>query len=219
MIDKELTINNCYKILNEYKTPEIVIKHSEAVAKICYFIGEKLIEKGEKVELKTLIPAALLHDIFKIIEIDDYTQEHLKGEKGEKQDKWNELKQRFEGKNHEEAFVLEFDSKYPKISEIVQAHKYLQINDVLKNWEEKLIYYADKIAKFDKITTLKQRLDDAHDRYGHLYGDIVGNEEFVKKTDEKIFLLEKDIFKITGLSPDYLIKLNEVDFKEMIKNG
>lgn len=59
--EESLTIKKCYSILDRYKAPEIVIKHSEGVAKVSYFIGKKLMERGIKIDLKKLIYASLLH--------------------------------------------------------------------------------------------------------------------------------------------------------------
>ena len=42
---------------------------------------------------------------------------------------------------------------------------YIQVNEGFDSWEEKILYYADKIVMHDKITTLKERLKEGHSRY------------------------------------------------------
>ena len=53
----------CYEILREYGTPEHVIRHSEAVAKVSIAIGKELISKGLKININLIESASYLHDI------------------------------------------------------------------------------------------------------------------------------------------------------------
>ena len=107
---------------------------------------------------------------------------------------------------------------FPKISNIVIKHKYSEINNGFEIKEAEILYYSDKLVKFDKITTLKKRLDEAKKRYAHKHKSKK-DYDFVNETDKKIFTLQKQIFKTTGLSPKELIKLNDITFKKLMQNN
>jgi hypothetical protein len=213
--EKTLRIIDCYELLNRYKAPLIVIKHSESVAKASYLIGKRLKASGQTIDLRLLINAALMHDIFKIIEINDYHKYQSKKEVSQKEESWNKLKAKFKGVGHEDAFVLEFGKKYPTLSCVVLKHRYSQINEGFDLKEEEIMYYADKIVKFDKITTLKERLNDAKKRYSYKH-KTKEMKKAVTDMDKKIFSLEKQIFKTTGLSQKDLINLNSISLKKLI---
>ena len=215
--EKNLTINECFTLLNIYAAPESVKGHCISVAKVSYFLSKKLIENGIKIDLKKVVYSALIHDILKIIEITDYTK-HMKTDEVEKKSKkWEELKNSFKGLNHEDAFKHAFSKEFPNISKIVHKHGYSQIHNNFDSWEEKILFYSDKVVMMDRITTMKERMDDAHKRYSAKYPQTYENKEYVKKTDDKIENVEKEIFKITGLKPNDLIKLNTITFNELIK--
>lgn len=213
---KELTISECYRILDRYKTPNIVVKHSQGCAKAAYLIGKKLNDKGEKIDLNSVVCTSLVHDIFKIIEVKDYTKYLTQKEVKENRVFWGKLKSRMKGYDHVSAFAVDFGKKYPITTNLVLKHRYSQVNNGFESWEEKLVYYADKLVKFDKITTLNERLLDLKERYGHNFKDAK-HQKFIEETDKKLALLEKEIFKTSGLSPDDLIRLNKVSFKKLIK--
>ena len=215
--EKDLTINECYALLDSYAAPSIVIKHCEGVAKVSYYVSKKLIEKGVKVDLKKVVHAALIHDILKIVEIDEYTRHMQPGEVEKKIKRWEELKKEFQNLNHEDAFKKAFSKIYPEISRIVHKHGYSQIYSGFDSWEEKIVFYADKLVMMDRITTIKERMDEAHRRYSKKYPNTYENREYLRKTDEKIENVEKEIFKTTGLTPNELISLNNITFKDLIK--
>ncbi|MEK7127051.1 MAG: tRNA (adenosine(37)-N6)-threonylcarbamoyltransferase complex ATPase subunit type 1 TsaE, partial [Patescibacteria group bacterium] len=58
--------NSLQEIYKEFHVPRHIIKHMEMVAKVCGILADKLIEKGKKIDKKTLIEAALLHDVLKV---------------------------------------------------------------------------------------------------------------------------------------------------------
>lgn len=215
--EKNLTIKECYNLLDEYAAPSVVIKHCESVAKVSYYISKRLIKLGINIDLNKVVYASLLHDILKIVEIDNYTKHMNNGEVDKKINRWNELKSEFKNLNHEEAFYKAFHKNYPTISKIVHKHGYSQIHSGLDSWEEKVLFYADKLVMMDRITTMKERMNEAHKRYSQKYPSTYENNEYVKKTDEKIAFVEKEIFKTTSLTPNELISLNNITFKELIK--
>lgn len=213
----EFTLKSSYELLNKYKAPRIVIKHSEGAAKVAYMIGKKLEEKGEKIDVKSVVCASLVHDLFKIIEVKDYTKYLSAKEVKQKKECWQNIKERMRTQDHVSAFAKKFGKKYPKTTNLVIKHRYHQVNKGFDSWEEKIVYYADKLVKFDKITTLNKRISDLKKRYSP-YFKGAKHQIFVKETNKKIFSLEKEIFKTTGLSQNNLTRLNKISLKKLIKN-
>lgn len=147
----------CIDILNKNKTPSNVIEHSKAVCRFAEDIAEKLIKKGIKVNKKLVAAAALLHDIER--GKDNHVIEGAKLLKG---------------------------LGFCEISEVTKKHSLYKIeNEEVqpRTIEEKILFYADKRIKGDKIVSLEERFEDINKRYGvHL-----GNElEFAKKIGEEL---------------------------------
>ena len=209
------TVPECYKLMKELaELPLNIILHSEKVAKVAIFLARKLKEKGEKIDVDLVMSSALLHDIAKPIDFKNFTTNPdftIEKPKEEQLIKWKELKEEFDGMKHEEAGA-KLLSKHPKIAKVILAHIYFNVKEGFNSWEEKLIYYADKTVKHDKIVGVKKRLEDGHKRY-------VGLPPWPKEVteiDEKIYDLENEIFNKIGLTPNVLYDLNNVCFHNII---
>ena len=133
------TKEECLKILNNNKTPSNVIRHSKAVCKVAEKIADNIIKKGIKVNKKLVIAAALLHDI----------------ERGKDQHVMR-------------GFRLLKKLGYPEVAKVMKKHSLYKL-EVKSNqpstWEEKIVFYADKRCKDDKIVSLKQRFNALEDYY------------------------------------------------------
>ena len=147
----------CLNILNKNKTPSNVIEHCEIVCKVAEDIAEKLIKKGIKVNKKLVIAAALLHDIER--EKDDHVNVGTK---------------------------LLKDMGFPEVAEIAKKHSLFEIekkeNQPIKI-EEKIMFYADKRIKSDKVVSLKERFDDLNKRYGE---DFTKEFYYAKKIEKEL---------------------------------
>ena len=217
MKENELTLNNCFEIIEQYAMPNNILEHCKQVSKISLLIGKKYFKKGKNINIKFLTFSALLHDLLKVVEIKKFVKDITVDEIKKKTLKWDELREKYKNVKHEEAFYLEFHKDLPTISKYAKKHLYEQINIGLDCDEEKILYYSDKLVMHDKITTLKNRLDEGHKRYMYNHMDNESKEKFVNDTDKKIVLLESEIFKITGLNPTDLIALNDISFENLIK--
>jgi 5'-deoxynucleotidase YfbR-like HD superfamily hydrolase len=164
-------------MLKEHHVPSHIVAHSLAVAKLAVFLSERLKEKGLPVDVALVDSACLLHDIFRICEL----------EKSEA---------------HEDAAYNLLKKKYPVLALTVKKHRYSSLLDEKERpttWEEKLVYYADKRVMHDRIVPLKQRLEEAHKRNAprpKAQGDINP-----AKIDRLIYKLEKEIFDKIDLDP------------------
>ena len=58
--------NHAYELLAEFGTPENVIKHGEAVARVAVKVGERLNEKGLDIDINMAHVCGLLHDMARV---------------------------------------------------------------------------------------------------------------------------------------------------------
>ncbi|EKE13855.1 MAG: Metal dependent phosphohydrolase [uncultured bacterium] len=112
--------------------------------------------------MNLLYAAALLHDIGKL--------------KADKIESHTEIS----------AKILEAEG-YRALKNPVRKHFFGQ----LETWEEKLVFYVDKIVKHDYLVTLKERLEDVKKRYSE-------NTAFIEKAWTYAEKMEREIFKKTG---------------------
>ena len=136
---KTPTKKECFEILANNKTPSKIIWHSKAVCKVAEKIADKLIKKGIKLNKKLVVAAALLHDIER-----GKDQHVIRGSR------------------------LLKKLGYPEVAKVMKKHSLYKL-EVKSNqpstWEEKIVFYADKRCKDDKIVSLKQRFNALEDYY------------------------------------------------------
>lgn len=163
-----LKIEQCYDLMREHGMPENIVRHSQAVKKVAERIADKMVEQGFQVDKQLVVTSALLHDIAKYPCITG----ELKGSHAD-----------------QGARILE-QKGHPKIGEVVRKHhvKYL---DELENWEEKIVHYADRRVKGDKIVSAEERTQDIIERYGTTQEKII----FFKKSHQEIKRIEEQISK------------------------
>jgi len=129
------TRKQCEKIWQEYNIPAPIIEHMELVSRVCVFLGERLENKGEKINTEALKAAALLHDLDKIM---IGRNEHNHGFLA--------------------AQILEKKGMVD-LSGMIKKHALANIASTVnkpESIEEKVLFYADKIAS-DKIFSLEDR--------------------------------------------------------------
>jgi uncharacterized protein len=205
------TKQECIHLLRvTYRLPQNIIEHSIQVNRLSVFLATKLNDKGFNVNIDLIDRASILHDILKIIEIDNLF-DFIDPESNQnvllsKKDRmvWINLKKRYGHLTHEEAGYQIFKEKYPEMALVIKKHGYTNLKgeNELKTWEEKLVHYADKRVKHRIIVSMFERLQEGHKRYEkkNLLKGI--NFEFQKKTDKKLIDLEKEIFNNLDFKPD-----------------
>ena len=147
----------CLQILKDNKTPSNIIEHCKAVAKFAGEIAEKLIKKGRKVSKELVVAGALLHDI------ERHKDNHVA--------RGAELVKKF---------------GYPEVAKVVSKHTLYEVEieeNQPKTFEEKIVFYADKRVKNDKVVSLKGRYDDIKKRYDV---DLSYEMEFTKKIGKEL---------------------------------
>ncbi|MFO8152613.1 HD domain-containing protein [Thioalkalivibrio sp.] len=154
------------KILKEKRIEGKVLRHSLKVNQIAMFLGKKLSSKGENVNLELLDAASLLHDVGKKLSDDT-------------------------GKNHIETGVkILQDRGLTEIAEVIRKHSINAIvekDKIPQTWEEKLVYYADKRVREDKIVSLDERMADLRKRYPNLRKPLTNIIPKIKAIEEEIF--------------------------------
>ncbi len=129
----------CLGLLNKNKTPKNVIAHSKAVCKAALEITDKLIEKGVNVNKELVLAGALLHDI-----------------------------ERDKGNHAVKGAELINELGFKEVAEAAKKHGLYNLKKEEfqpKTIEEKIVFYADKLAHEDERVTFEERYRRAAVKY------------------------------------------------------
>jgi putative nucleotidyltransferase with HDIG domain len=158
----------CMELLKKHNVPKNIVKHSVKVKQLALHIARRLKERGLKVDEKLVIAGALLHDLDKADTLQCNKWKH--GMKA-----YEELKKR----------------GMHSVAEIVRKHVLESIlASELKTIEEKIVYYADKRVRSDKIVSLKERFNYMVQRYGLKNKEVM---KIIEESYEKVVELEKEL--------------------------
>ncbi len=190
------------KLTAQYHVPVHVQNHMKKVSAVGLFIGQLLIQAGEKIDLVVLRQAALLHDVLKLCDFKRLDIEHFEQNvTAEDIQFWTALMKSCNHIGHvQAAYNMLKDIGETKIATIVRKHRFDGIIDPVdkpETWEEKLLYYADKRVLHDRIVSIAQRLVDGRKRY-FPDGDLPPNDHLVGKA---VHRLEEQICAKAGLDP------------------
>lgn len=169
------------EILRAHGVPENVVRHSLAVAGIAHFLAEKLREKGVSVDPLLVHRSGLLHDLDKV--------ESVRGS--------------FPHGTQAAERLAELG--YQALGEIARVHV-LRSDRLPRTWEEKLVFYADKVVEEDEVVGVEGRLSALRARYPEFAGDIQASEPFLRT-------LESGLLLALGLSePELRRELQGLEF-------
>ena len=153
------TKEECLKILKDNKVPDNIIAHSKAVCNVALKIIDILEKKGVKVNRNLVIAGALLHDVKKLSPDD-----HI-----------------IEGSEFVKSLGFE------EVASVIKKHGlyHLDKDDFMpKTLEEKIVFYADKRVKGNKIVSVNERFKYIKQRYKK---DNVEKEiNFTKKIEKEL---------------------------------
>ncbi|PIN77131.1 hypothetical protein COV16_07280 [Candidatus Woesearchaeota archaeon CG10_big_fil_rev_8_21_14_0_10_34_8] len=195
---------------DKYKVPNNVKLHCFKVNKVSVFLAEKLIAKGENINLEIVDRLSLLHDIFKAIVIDNLEKPSEKFNyqpDKEKVEFWNNMKITYKGMHETQLFYELFKDEFPEFSELVYNFGKHSIFTSGKTREEQITHYADWRVFLDDIVPLKERIDDLFRRYNGLILSK-GKELWDKRIADEL-KVESSIFSKLDISP--------ADLKELIQ--
>ncbi|MBI2208592.1 hypothetical protein HYU50_03780 [Candidatus Woesearchaeota archaeon] len=75
---------------------------------------------------------------------------------------------------------------YPEVAKVISKHTLYKVEieeNQPKTFEEKIVFYADKRVKNDKVVSLEERYDDIKKRYDV---DLGWEMEFTKKIEKEL---------------------------------
>ena len=126
------TKEECLKILRDNKVPDNIIAHSKAVCDVALKIADLLQKKDFKINRELVAAGALLHDVKKISPNDHVI----------------------------EGFEFLKSLGFEKVASVMKKHGLYHLDKedfIPKTWEEKIVFYADKRVKGDKIVSVNER--------------------------------------------------------------
>ena len=154
------TKEECLKILKENNVPDNIITHSKAVCDFSIKVVDVLEKRGINANKDLVIAGALLHDIKKLSPNDHIT----------------------EGYDYVKSLG------YPEVALLIKKHGLMHLDKddfVPKTWEEKIVFYADKRVKNDKIVGIEERFEYIKQRYKR--ENVESELEFTKKIEKELF--------------------------------
>ncbi len=199
-----MTLNERQNLHRQYHVPKHILAHMRVVAGVCEFIAKKMIGKGLKVDLTTLLQAANLHDLVKICDFKELDLTGFNDFTGEDVVFWGRLIKSCHRDGHIVAVCnILRDLKEDLLAEIIAKHRFNCLVDPdpasrPRTWEEKILYYADKRVMHDRITGIRERLEDGRKRY-FPGGNAPPEDAAVERA---ILKLEKQICKAAGIRPE-----------------
>ncbi|MBI2542408.1 HD domain-containing protein [Candidatus Woesearchaeota archaeon] len=134
------TKEECLRILKENNVPGNIIAHLNAVHDFSMKVADILEKRGIIVNRDLVSAGALLHDVKKLSPND-----HV-----------------LEGYEYVKSLG------YPEVAMVIKKHGLAHLDDegfVPGTWEEKIVFYADKRVKGDKIVSVDERFEYIKQRY------------------------------------------------------
>lgn len=192
-----MTKKEILEIYKEFRVPKHIIAHMRVVAHIAQQLASRLQKKQIKIDKDAVIQAALLHDVVRYVDFKLPLKERFKDRIDEKDlEFYKNTWKKYHKLGHEKAMAKILREKgEEKIAKIIAKHGFFSVWK-LKNWDEKILYYADKRVDHDSIVDLKKRFSEGKKR-NMLPTD---DQKLVEQTEKEAEKLELEIEKILGES-------------------
>lgn len=164
----------CLKMMGQRGVLSHIVDHCLEVAKVAGFLAVELNKKGQRIDLRLVEAASLLHDLTKTEGLNT-KEDHAKT-------------------GHQ----LLKGMGYERVAEVVSQHIHLlEKSDASQVSEEELVNYADKRVQHDRIVSLRERFVDLKERYGKSQSSF----ELLDDLEKTTFKLEEKIFSILEMNP------------------
>jgi putative nucleotidyltransferase with HDIG domain len=145
-----VTQKNCFDLWDKYGMPDNIKEHSKQVTRVAGAVAAHIQKQGLSIDTELVNRGALLHDIAKIIAVNE-NREREHGEMG--------------------AMIVKDENFGDELSEIVRKHYMSTFNDKC-TLEEQVVNYADKRVTHDRIVSLSERFDYICRNYPKAINDI-----------------------------------------------
>jgi putative nucleotidyltransferase with HDIG domain len=164
----------CLKMMGQCGVLAHIVDHCLKVAKVAGFLSMELNKKGQRIDLRLVEAASLLHDLTKAEGLRT-KEDHAKT-----------------------GFQLLKGMGYERVGEVVSQHIHLsEKTDPSQVSEEEVVNYADKRVRHDRIVSLRERFLYLKEQYGKSPGSLERLDDLEKAT----FELEEKLFSILGIDP------------------
>ena len=105
----------CLILLDSYKLPTHIIRHSFVVNEVAKFLAGRLGEKGVKVDKELIDRATILHDLLRIVDIKDVNGVLMDSPMKEEGKKfWIGMQEKYPGVHHANVAYEELKDKWYK---------------------------------------------------------------------------------------------------------
>jgi len=170
-------ISMCQSWMAEFGLPIALQIHMQMVATIAYVIAVWLRNAGETIDPILVHRSGLLHDLAKMKTLGNEPSSSL---------------------GHAElgARILE-DRGYPRIGQVIRTHALHCLSD-LETWEQKLVFYADKLVEGNRVVPLKERIKALQQRYP-------GEAERIGSLKSGLYELQDDLLKRVGMEEEHFL--------------
>lgn len=171
----------CLAWLLGQPTSANLLAHVQGVASVAYQLAVWLRAAGQPVDALLAHRGGLLHDLAKIKSMQRAPENRLShGEWG--------------------ARLLE-DRGQPVLAEIARRHQLFSLltpQTCPQTWEQKLVYFADKLVEGGRVASINERIAALRQRYPH-------DDQNITRTTPALLALRDEICSAAGLPPDELI--------------
>ena len=190
------TEQQCLELFRTYNVPRHIFEHCLNVSKLTLFLAQKLKERGQNLNLELVHRIALLHDLFKVVAIEElsslfsYSEEEIK--------MWKTLRQKYPDLHECDVAYLVFKEEFPELALAIK-----HASDPLKkdkSIEEDLAHYADWRVSNNQIVSLSDRLIYLKQRYPK-------GDQYWQQRSDVIFQIEKRLFSHLDFSPEQISQL------------
>ena len=164
LLDKP-TLAQCLAWWEEWEMPDNIRRHSTVVARSAYVLAVKMREKGITLDPILAHRAGLIHDIDKIDTLHEGGAHGVMG-----------------------ADFLQAQG-YPEMAKIVRDHIMSTIiNPEAKSrsWENKLVFFCDKLVEGDELVPFDQRLEALRARYPYYVEKMAEAEPYIWEMSDEI---------------------------------
>lgn len=138
------TMTECRELITQHASEPSLINHIQTVAIVSYLLARLYADIGVAVDPILCHRGGLLHDLDKLLTIDQVDQHGIR------------------------ASQILMESGYPDLARIAQCHQAFSVLDpelMPVSTEEKTVFLSDKLVEGDQVIGLHNRLDRLKSRY------------------------------------------------------
>ena len=199
------SVEYCHGLFQQYHVPKNIFEHCTKVSEVATDIARKLKANGTELDVGLVQIGALLHDLMKAVMIKNLNETNKFGYTPTKKEieTWKILRERFADKKHESEITSEIiKDEYPELARFI-LHEGILSSDVIteRDWEEKVIHYADWRVLGTKVVPLEERFADFRVRYAQTIGSDDRKWRAIREAERKA---EKEIADALHIQPEEL---------------